>query len=880
MAIVAVGLKIAFISILVPWLINMLTSVMGGFFYTIAMGLFKMIDILQDVFRKLAGLEPVYVSNGGLTGTGGAQDNVILSILTNSKVIEILITMTMFAVALLIIATIVQLIRVEYTTEGAKNSKGSILGLSIKSLGMFLLVPFLCVVGVGVSTTLLKAVDSATSAGGATSISGSLFLAGASEASPLRSGQRAFVSGGFMVGGTGAYFKVADDGYANKSQIFGDKIDLFEVFGTTRSGDPEQQKATLANAVDSAFARSLSDAIELKEEEQFADLPLGGVLNYSNKPAVQYFYNFGQMNFIVLYIGAGFALTCLFKACFGLIMRMYKIAALFIISPGVIALQPLDGGNAYKSWRKNFIGSVLGAYGIVIALNLFFFLISIINTIKLFPEENTLQIMVNAPINFWIKAVFTLVGLLMINDLSAQISGYLGADDALKQGEGMAKNVGGTITKYGGMAAKGVMMGKSLLASRMPKSDEEKALAKEYEAKGKLDKASKEYSDFAAEKGVRFKADGTVDKRSFNKLSKDDQTKFKELEQTKKDAKDNYDQNQSHLSVKDRQKAAAQAAYRQKNQMIFNEMFTSEIQDSSIVSFANKMTGGFIKDFGGKTMRGIDDKVYDEDIWGMADKYEPSEGDKKLAKFGDTVSGNWASKVDKKLNKERYQHASTLTSGSNLASMHYETGRAAIEAIESIDPSVIMSNNNANMQRQFQELAKILEENKKDPTAAQKQAAPIVNAIEKLTNELKGKIGTTEQTERENALARIKNSLAHGHIDTAGQHAKNASLSDSITKANFTDAGLDALQNEYTELRKAFNDSVENYAEKVSQKILKDAMGKFEANTGVAASAKLDSIIKEYTTKMEEAARKASEKAAEKAYQESLAKMIAKFSKK
>ena len=193
-----------------------------------------------------------------------------------------------------------------------------------------------------------------------------------------------------------------------------------------------------------------------------------------------------------------------------------------------------------------------------------------------------------------------------------------------------------------------------------------------------------------------------------------------------------------------------------------------------------------------------------------------------------------------------------------------------------------MSNNNANMQRQFQELAKILEENKNDPAAAQKQAAPIVKAIEKLSNELKGKIGGSEQTQRETALNTIKTLLSSGsplkdaQIKGVAKFATDAG----ITKVNYSDSGFAAMEKEYKELKTAFNNSVENYVEKASQKLLKGAMEKFETNTNISVTAKLDSIIKEYTTKMEEAARKASEKAAEKAYQESLAKMIAKFSKK
>ena len=873
MAIVAVGLKIAFISILVPWLINMLTSVMGGFFYTIALGLFKMIDILQDVFRKLAGLEPVYVSNGGLTGTGGAQDNVILSILTNSRVIEILITMTMFAVALLIIATIVQLIRVEYTTEGAKNSKGSILGLSIKSLGMFLLVPFLCVVGVGVSTTLLKAVDSATSAGGATSISGSLFLAGASEASPLRTGGREYVSDGYISGGTGSFFKVQDDGYAAKSKLFGTSIDLFEVFGTTRSGDEEQQKATLANAVDSAFSRSLSDAIQLKEEQQFGDLPIGGVFNYSNMLAVRYFYNFGDMNFIVLYIGAGFALTCLFKACFGLIMRMYKIAALFIISPGVIALQPLDGGNAYKSWRKNFIGSVLGAYGIVIALNLFFFLISIINTIKLFPEENTLQIMVNAPVNFWIKAVFTLVGLLMINDLSAQISGYLGADDALKQGEGMAKNVGGTMAKYGTAATK-IAMGAGGLASalggKIAKSKLQKQDAKEEEA-GKTAKAN-----FLRNAGVS-------DESQLSERQKEEMNK--QIDEAK---------NKVGMNEKTRQRLTTQAARGQVGLNRTKELLSDSFQSSGPISLLNNMTGKYIKDFGGKALADLDSKAGNDDgslkmakmqgvVGGALSDANLNLRAKKLSKQSgisheeaiEQIMKQDKAKAARKAKNAGYVDSVVQTYNSQQAAR--QTGQ---DTIDQIDPQTQLNLNNEAFART---LNNILDMRKAGKSTDDME--PLLKELQKLNKQFKGTLKASDQTARDATINAIQAAITSKNASAAGLAAHDALKNKAETtnaKFDTSSSGYANLNNEFNAMKKQVKDAVEKYVEGASENLIKQATMNFDSKTGgsFGASAKLESIVKEYTTKMEEAAKKAAEKAAEKAYQESLAKMIAKFSKK
>ena len=107
------------------------------------------------------------------------------------------------------------------------------------------------------------------------------------------------------------------------------------------------------------------------------------ILHYTHTRSVEYFYNLLDINYLILYFGGFMTLMALIKASMGLILRLYKATALFIISPGVTALTPIDDGNAYKQWRKAFISNVLGAYGFVIAMNLLFLLLGIIDNISL-----------------------------------------------------------------------------------------------------------------------------------------------------------------------------------------------------------------------------------------------------------------------------------------------------------------------------------------------------------------------------------------------------------------------------------------------------------------------------------------------------------------
>jgi hypothetical protein len=127
-------------------------------FYSIGAMLLNIVDFIQLMFRKLCGLDTFYVNGVPYSGM-----DPLLSMMTDRDVTQVLIALTMVAVVMVIIASIIKIIQSEFSTEGSKNSKGQVFGAALKSIMLFIVVPVTCIGGVILSNMMLKVVDRATS---------------------------------------------------------------------------------------------------------------------------------------------------------------------------------------------------------------------------------------------------------------------------------------------------------------------------------------------------------------------------------------------------------------------------------------------------------------------------------------------------------------------------------------------------------------------------------------------------------------------------------------------------------------------------------------------------------------------------------------------
>lgn len=401
---------------LIGWVFDLINKLFATLFYKIGTMILTIADNIQVVFKRLCGMDVYWVVEDGVTTKVEGVDP-LAQLFTNSQVMQALIALTLVAVAMVIIATIVQIIRTEFTTEGSKNTKGNIIGQSLKAMLLFLVVPLCCIGGVFICNRLLVAVDRATNLSkGNSTIGSTVFMGAASNANWVRNGSNLTPT---LLKGVG----------------FSGTVD-------------QNNREKVAQMVDSAF-RDNTLGTNTSFGEVLRDVGQAlGQYSYEQIAIVECYYDIYNINYITYIGGALLATYTLLCVCFGMIMRLYKGVVLFIISPPVIGLMPIDNGSAFKDWRKVFLKEILSAYGAVVGMNLLFLILPIVSNIKLFTPLKVGAQDFNG-LNSFMQVIFTLTGLFMLKDISGMISGIIGGGDAAAAGAGMMSKVTSTATKIG-----------------------------------------------------------------------------------------------------------------------------------------------------------------------------------------------------------------------------------------------------------------------------------------------------------------------------------------------------------------------------------------------------------------------------------------------
>lgn len=118
-------------------------------------------------------------------------------------------------------------------------------------------------------------------------------------------------------------------------------------------------------------------------EEMF----MTGALNYNKLSVVKQYYNLSDMNFVVGIFGGLVLLVMFALSAITFIQRIFDIILLYIISPVSISTIPLDDGNRFRVWKDMLIAKMLGAYGIILVMNLFFLIMPQVNQMQFFDSS-------------------------------------------------------------------------------------------------------------------------------------------------------------------------------------------------------------------------------------------------------------------------------------------------------------------------------------------------------------------------------------------------------------------------------------------------------------------------------------------------------------
>ncbi len=157
-----------------------------------------------------------------------------------------------------------------------------------------------------------------------------------------------------------------------------------------------------------------------------------GQLDYNSLSVVKDYYNLGDMNFFVGIAGGLVILIMFVISAIMFVQRIFDIILLYIVSPASVATIPLDDGGRFKIWREMLISKILGAYGIILSMNIFFLIV---------PQVANITFFGNAFKDGVVQLLFVLGGAFAITKANMVISQLTGSNAGAQEAQQMLGNI-------------------------------------------------------------------------------------------------------------------------------------------------------------------------------------------------------------------------------------------------------------------------------------------------------------------------------------------------------------------------------------------------------------------------------------------------------
>lgn len=482
--------------------VGALFSIIPKTLYLLITFAMQIVDIIQLLFQKLAGLDVYYVTENG-TATKESGDFLIYFLrkvlFEKGTLNTVFWSIVILGLFLLVFATIVAVIRTQYNYDEKPVSPTKVVGQAIKSLLSFAIVPIVAFFGVYLGNIFLQAINSATTVQGDTmkfdesakiklepytlsdgkktysginlfghnigmrndTFSGMVFRAASYRANRIRNnadfralcdGSKETMAGSVYSGVTFGMFEVTANDYETAAKrlddafVFNYKLDQFAYVNWAASAE-----TALTMSVGVLF-NDFTAVLYASPYKTFSRY---------NVAWVWFYYDLWQFDYVMAIISIVALAIIYLNITSAMMKRAIELTMLMVVSPAVVAVTPLDGGGMQKRWRENFIKKTLSAYGAVVGVNLLFIILPIIRNVNFF----------NIPIvDTIVQLLFTIVGLTCIKDFMKMMSELVGGEDAQSIGADVNKKMADTAMKVGSVAASVAMPAAGALKGMMTKS--------------------------------------------------------------------------------------------------------------------------------------------------------------------------------------------------------------------------------------------------------------------------------------------------------------------------------------------------------------------------------------------------------------------------
>ena len=176
------------------------------------------------------------------------------------------------------------------------------------------------------------------------------------------------------------------------------------------------------------------------ERSAIEQMFLTGQLDYFDISVVSQYYNLRSMDFLIGIFGSIVIMVMFVMSAVTFIQRIFDIVLLYIISPVSVSTIPVDDGNRFRIWRNMVISKVLGAYGIILSMNLFFIII---------PQVSSITFFTNSFKNGIVNILFLIGGAFAVTKANLVIAQLTGSSAGENETQQMIRNMqtGGHIAK-------------------------------------------------------------------------------------------------------------------------------------------------------------------------------------------------------------------------------------------------------------------------------------------------------------------------------------------------------------------------------------------------------------------------------------------------
>lgn len=480
--------------------VGALFSIIPKTLYLLITFAMQIVDIIQLLFQKLAGLDVYYIEGSDNPESGDFLIYFLRKVLFEKGTLNTVFwSIVILGLFLLVFATIVAVIRTQYNYDEKPVSPTKVVGQAIKSLLSFAIVPIVAFFGVYLGNIFLQAINSATTVQGDTmkfdesakiklepytlsdgkktysginlfghnigmrndTFSGMVFRAASYRANRIRNnanfralcdGSKETMAGSVYSGVTFGMFEVTANDYETAAKrlddafVFNYRLDQFAYINWAASAE-----TALTMSVGVLF-NDFTAVLYASPYKTFSRY---------NVAWVWFYYDLWQFDYVMAIISIVALAIIYLNITSAMMKRAIELTMLMIISPAVVAVTPLDGGGMQKRWRENFIKKTLSAYGAVVGVNLLFIILPIIRNVNFF----------NIPIvDTIVQLLFTIVGLTCIKDFMKMMSELVGGEDAQSIGADVNKKMADTAMKVGSVAASVAMPAAGALKGMMTKS--------------------------------------------------------------------------------------------------------------------------------------------------------------------------------------------------------------------------------------------------------------------------------------------------------------------------------------------------------------------------------------------------------------------------